>query len=94
MQTPMIYPTTRWCNSDDGTVVLNMSSGKYYSLNKTAAYIWSCLTEKLNPATVEQRLVEKYGVDRRQAADDIAKFLKAASSMGLVTDGRTSEHPF
>lgn len=47
----------------------------YVSINETAAVLWERLQTPSTAETLQQVLVEKYGIDRRQAAKDVQDFL-------------------
>lgn len=73
-------PDTAWRQIDDESVVLNLKSSVYYSLNDTAAMIWAALGEGLTPQQVVERLCaefdEKPETIQRDVSAAVANLLK------------------
>lgn len=64
---------------EDGAVVLNMGTKRYFSLNETGAAIWRLLEEDVPLADIPQRLSDSYEVpvdEARTAVDSLVAVLK------------------
>jgi hypothetical protein len=85
-----ISAQARWFNSDEGAVVLNLATGRYFNLNKTATAIWMALTEGVAPLEIEGRLQERFAVGEEQARADVSRFLDRLQKMGLL-DGEAGQ---
>lgn len=55
-----------------------------YVLNDTAAFLWSCLDEATDAATLCAKLCEAFAVTPDEATQDINTFLEALQTSGLV----------
>ena len=80
-----ISPDAACAPVDDGAVVLNMRTKRYYSLNETGATVWRLLEDDLLVADVVRRLVELYDVGEREAGETLASLLEALSDESLIT---------
>lgn len=73
-------PDTAWRRIEEESVVLNLKSSVYYSLNETAAMIWEALGEDLTPEQAIERLCaefdEKPEAVRRDVSSAVAELLK------------------
>ena len=70
---------------DDGAVVLNMRTKRYYSLNETGATVWRLLEDEALVADVVRRLVELYDVGEGEAGDALDSLLETLSEESLIT---------
>ena len=69
---------------DDGTVVLNMRTKRYYSLNETGATVWRMLEDDADVATIVRTLVATYDVDEATAVQTIDTLLRELVSEALI----------
>ena len=53
-------PDTAWRRIEDESVVLDLKSSAYYSLNDTASVVWEALGEGLTPRQAAERLCEEF----------------------------------
>lgn len=68
----------------DGGVVLNVESGAYYELNRTACFLWEQVEAKKNPDAMATALAEDYGLDVAVARADVDAFLDELRNRQLV----------
>lgn len=80
-----VSPDAACAAVDDGAVVLNMRTKRYYSLNETGATVWRLLEDELLVADVVRRLVELYDVGEREARETLDSLLEALSDESLIT---------
>jgi hypothetical protein len=69
---------------DGDSVLLNTETGQYFSINETGLFVWRHLQERLEPKEIACRLEATFGVSREQAYADVASFLSALRSAGLL----------
>lgn len=69
----------------DQIVLLDLDSGRYFSLNAVGAFIWQHLERGEGPAAIADRLTAEYEVSAEQAAADLQELLADLVAHGLVT---------
>lgn len=69
---------------EDGAVVLNMRTKRYYSLNETGTVIWRLLEDGVEPPEIVARLVEQYDVEHAAAERAVAALLVDLTSEALI----------
>jgi hypothetical protein len=79
-----ISPDAACAAVEDGTVVLNMRTKRYYSLNETGAVIWRMLESDAEPDAIADHLVADYAVDRATAAGTVARLLDDLVAEALI----------
>jgi hypothetical protein len=65
-------------------VLLNLETGRYYSLNAVGARIWKLLAAGHSPPSITQQLVAAYEVSPEQAAGDVDRLLADLRAHQLV----------
>ena len=66
------------------SVILSMSSGKYYGLNRVSQDIWSAIQAPKSLDNIVAELLEKYEIDRETCVKEVAAVLKSLADEGLV----------
>ena len=66
------------------SVVLNIQSGIYYTLNEVATRAWALLQERGEVGAVYQALAGEYSVPKEQLRDDLLILVDRLASLGLV----------
>lgn len=69
---------------DNEAVILNLKTGDYYSLNATGAFIWKLLENKMTTNTLTDKVVEEFGIDKKDAIRDIKLLLKDLISEKMI----------
>jgi hypothetical protein len=72
---------------DGETVVLNLCTGRYFALNKTATRMWQLLREGLAFAQVSSRVATEFGTDLSRVERDLAGLLECLQERGLLEVG-------
>lgn len=77
---------------ENEAVLLNLESGRYYSMNAVGSRIWSLLSER--PRTLEELLTnitDEYQISREAAGQDIQALIQDLVKNGLLepADERT-----
>ena len=70
----------------DDTVLLDLPSGKYFSLNNSGALVWDLLSQGADAEIVADQLVEAFAVDREKAAADTDEIIRNLQEAGLITE--------
>ena len=71
--------------TDDGIVLLNEKSGRYWQLNQSGSTTLRSLLDGNSPAQAAQNLANTYGIPVAQAAADVDALLIALRTATLVT---------
>jgi Coenzyme PQQ synthesis protein D (PqqD) len=72
-----------WSELDDEIIVLDTSSGDFYSLNKTATEVWKALEAKTPVEQIAAGLASRYGIDPAQAMADVLELTREFQDLGL-----------
>lgn len=80
-----IHPEVRTTPSDeDGSVLINLESGKVFSLNGVGAWIWTMLQQQLTREDLLHSLALEYELPPEQLQDDLEAFLHELECHDLV----------
>ncbi|WFB05935.1 lasso peptide biosynthesis PqqD family chaperone [Streptomyces sp. LX-29] len=71
--------------TEDGAVLLDQRSGKYWRLNATGAAVVQALIDGATAEQIVDRLVEARPVGRERAAADVAALVDQLTKARLVT---------
>ena len=70
---------------DDDLIILNLKSGHYLQLNKTATYIWDLISTINDYSDLEKKLYLMYDIDERLLRKDLNEFIKLANDKNLIS---------
>lgn len=80
-------------SDEDGSVLINLESGKVFSLNGVGAKVWTMLEQRLTFEGLLDSLAREYEVPRQQLKDDLEPFIHDLERNGLVqANSRASIH--
>ena len=65
--------------------IMSVETGKYYSLTKVGARIWSLIEHTVPVERICEQLLAEYRVDRAQCENDVLKIFRRMDEEGLVT---------
>ena len=74
-----------WRKVEGETVLLNMDSGHYYSLNDVGSLVWEMISEGYDVEEVVLKLQKEYEIDPGVLTKDVKSILKRLEKEGLVT---------
>jgi hypothetical protein len=77
-----LHPDVSVTDTDDGCVLLQERTGRYWQLNVTGTRVLRSLLDGDSPGAVAADLVATYGIDQRQAEQDVD---------GVLAELRTAE---
>lgn len=69
---------------EDETVILNLDTGLYYTLNTTGSDIWETLIKYGYPRVVFDRVLAAYEANADDFRKDFRGFLEEISQVGLI----------
>ena len=69
---------------DEEMVLLNLVSGKYFSLDDVGTRMWALMTEYEQLKAVHQALLEEYKVDPQQLEQDLLALTDKLAANGLL----------
>ena len=71
---------------DDELVILDVRSGRYFSLNDVGALVWDRLDGTATPADLVAAITAEFDVDEATAAADLEALLASLREAGLIVD--------
>ncbi len=80
-----LRPDIATTDTDDGLVLLDERTGRYWQLNPTGAHVLHALLQGQHRADIARDLVTRYRIDAEQAAHDITALADQLSTAKLVT---------
>ena len=75
-----------FCEHDGEAVILHITDGIYYGLNKTATRVWRLLQEPIDFETLSIRIQCEIDVDPLQCKADLAELMRRLRTARLVHD--------
>lgn len=76
---------------DDGAVVLNLRTKRYYALNETGSVIWSLLESGMPLSEIAEQLVTEYAIGIEEAEAALGRLMGALAREGLVSASAADE---
>ncbi len=70
---------------EQDTVILNLATGKYYSLEGVASLIWQGLEAKQSLIEIQEKIVANYNVSPEKSLSDIQAFIEDLTHAGLIS---------
>jgi len=72
------------CCLDEETLILNLKSGAYYSLDAVGARIWSLIQEPTTMGEIQDVLLREYDVEPDSCGCDLEALLTQLADKGLI----------
>ncbi|QWB26795.1 lasso peptide biosynthesis PqqD family chaperone [Streptomyces koelreuteriae] len=79
-----LHPDVSTTDTDDGTVLLNERTGRYWQLNNTGAHVLHRLLDGREPAAIAADLADRYGIEPQQAERDVTAVIERLLGSKLV----------
>ncbi len=73
------------------SIILNVNSGKYYSLNPVGAMIWKLIETPISLENIHTALLNEFNVDSERCKQDLFLLLQKLCDAGLVQVVEKSE---
>lgn len=74
----------RFVTTEDGGVLLDVGTGKYYSLNVVGIAVWSGLKEQQTLQEIVTSLMSKFNLPPEKVRSDVAAFLNHLLELRLI----------
>ncbi|MCL4395731.1 MAG: PqqD family protein [Chloroflexi bacterium] len=69
---------------DDEVIAVNLDTGSYFSLDRSAAFIWKILVQGAAPAQVARQVAARYSGDADAMAKSVEQFLSELERESLL----------
>jgi len=76
---------------DSEIVIINLSTGSYYSLDKSGAEIWRLLERPAAEAAIFQDISNRYQGDHAQIRQEVRQFLGELQQNSLIVPAESAE---
>ena len=73
-----------WKEVGEQIVILNLDSGRYFSLNSTGTMIWSAILEKRSLDGIVEQLCASFEIDEATAREDAKTMIDDFLSRGII----------
>jgi hypothetical protein len=80
-----ISPDAAFAAVEDGAVVLDMRTKRYYSLNETGTFVWRRLEDGMAQADVVADVVHEYEVGIAEAETAVLRLLEELVQESLIS---------
>ncbi|GAA1018680.1 MULTISPECIES: lasso peptide biosynthesis PqqD family chaperone [Amycolatopsis] len=80
-----LHPDVTTTDTPDGTVLLHLTTGRYWQLNATGSTVLQGLLDGSDPEGIAAELASLHGVDEAATRKDVTAVLDQLQSAGLVT---------
>jgi len=81
-------PDVQGTNMDGETVLLDLSTGRYYTLNRLGSAIWDLCTGGHTISDIHVILCDRFEVAPKRALDDLVALVNQLSQEGLLQQER------
>ena len=81
-------PDVQGTTMDGETVLLDLSSGRYYTLNRLGSVIWEQCMRRQAISVIHAALCERFEVGSAQALDDLVALVNTLIEEGLLQQER------
>lgn len=81
-------PDVQGTTMDGETVLLDLSSGRYYTLNRLGSVIWEHCAGQSTVANIHRAICERFEVAPERALDDLVMLVNELLQEGLLEQER------
>lgn len=74
---------------DGETIVINLETGNYYSMNETGTIVWNFLQTPRSPKQIAGYFIPEYGISADAAEKAVSEFILSLMADGLVIETDT-----
>ena len=71
-------------NIDDETMLMSLTNGEYYGMNKVGSAIWELLENSISVAELIEKLSTMYEISVQQCEQDITPFLSNLQDKDII----------
>lgn len=69
---------------DDHSIVVNIKTGFYYSLNEPARFVYECVRDGRDAPSIAREMAERYAIGEAAARQDLAECLETLVKEELI----------
>ncbi len=73
-----------WSKLGDETLLLNLDTGYYYTLDELGGLIWEMLIEQHDQEKIVERIVSEYEAERKSVESDLKTLLEELQREGMI----------
>jgi hypothetical protein len=73
-----------WRDLDREIVILNLTSGVYFSVDGAGTRIWTLMSEQLATEDIIRKLISEFEVEESQLRSDVESLVKDLADQGLI----------
>jgi hypothetical protein len=73
-----------WRDLDGEIVILNLTSGVYFSVDGVGTRIWILMSEQVAPEEIVRQLIAEFEVEEAQLRSDMESLVKDLAGQGLI----------
>jgi hypothetical protein len=74
-----------WKVVDGEAMILDVTSGDYFSLNRVATEVWTALQAGGELETIVEATAARYRTDRAKVEQDVVELVRDLEEIGLLT---------
>lgn len=83
-----LHPDVCAADTDDGTVLLHLRTGRYWQLNNTGAHVLRALLAGHRPSDVAASLAARYNIEPEHAQRDVTTLIQQLCTATLMEDAQ------
>jgi len=72
------------CDVAGESIILNLKSGIYYSLDEVGARIWALIEQPMAIAAIRDAILDEYDVEAEICERDVRIFIEGMDAAGLI----------
>ena len=72
------------CDMGGESIILNLKSGVYYSLDEVGARIWALIEQPTAVTAIRDAILSEYDVQTQVCEHDVRAFLEGMDAAGLI----------
>ena len=72
------------CDMDGESIILNLKSGIYYSVDEVGARIWALIEQPMTVTAIRDAILREYDVPAEVCERDIRAFIERMDAAGLI----------
>jgi hypothetical protein len=76
-----------WRDVNDETIILNLKTGEYFTLNDTAKFLWKAICDNKQPSELVQLLAHEYGLRPEEVEADVLDFIEGLTQKDVFEYG-------
>lgn len=83
----IVNNTIETMDIDNEKAMIDLDTGKYYTLNETATVIWDCINNNCSVGDVVDKLISIYEIEIDECIENVNLFLEELEGNGLLKIG-------